>query len=151
MRFRAGLSGALAGALATGAVAQPYIGIFDPTFWQSIGRFNASSDGRTGSSSDWARLAERSSDGETATADVVEVYDQEQFIEGRGSYWQEFMAITFRCRENKYLVIGSAFYNKPRRPGTSADKLWEVQNPSNEYGDVQPNTVGAAAMKVACS
>jgi hypothetical protein len=96
-------------------------------------------------------LAERSSDGETATADVVEVYDQEQFIEGRGSYWQEFMAITFRCRENKYLVIGSAFYNKPRRPGTSADKLWEVQNPSNEYGDVQPNTVGDAAMKVACS
>ena len=64
---------------------------------------------------------------------------------------RELLAITFRCRENKYLVIGSAFYNKPRTQGTSADNLWEVQNSSNEYGDVQPNTVGSAAMKVACS
>jgi len=151
MRFRAVLSGALAGALAAGAVAQPYIGIFDPTFWQSIGRFDASSGGRTGSHSDWAFRLERSSDGEIATAETVQVYDQEQFMEGHGLYWQKLMAITFRCRDNKYLVIDTAFYNKSRRPGTSADELWEVKNPSNEYGDVQPNTMGAAAMKVACS
>ena len=151
MRFRAVLSGALAGALATGTVAQPYLGIFDPTFWHSIGHFNASSDGLSGSSSDWAFFLERSSDGETATAEVAEVYDQEQFMEGHGLYWQMLMAITFRCRDNKYLVIDRAFYNKPRRPGTSADALWEVKNPGDEYRDVQPNTVGAAAMKVACS
>ena len=146
--FCAALGGALA---AVSALAQPFMGMMDPSWWQYAGRFTALSGDRAGEYSLYVHPSERSSGGETATAFAASVYDQQQLSQGHGSYWQMWESITFRCRENKYLTTSFAFYNKPQTTGTSADKLWEEQIPSADYSDVQPNSMGAAVMKIACS